>query len=249
MSGLQDKVAIVTGGGSGIGQGTAERLAAVGATVVVADLDLAAAQGVAAELPGALAVQADVADEDAVDRLFDATVSTFGRVDLVHNNAGITEADTTVQDLSLADYERTQAVDARGVFLVLRAALRRMVEQGGGGSIVNTAALVGLVGNSTQPAYTAAKHAVIGLTRVAAANGGPHGIRVNAVCPGMIATPALQTLLDEETKARLTAAIPLGRPGTMAELAASVAWLLSDDAAYITGTHLVVDGGFLACAM
>jgi NAD(P)-dependent dehydrogenase (short-subunit alcohol dehydrogenase family) len=124
-----------------------------------------------------------------------------------------------------------------------------MVEQGGGGSIVNTAALVGLVGNSTQPAYTAAKHAVIGLTRVAAANGGPHGIRVNAVCPGMIATPALQTLLDEETKARLTAAIPLGRPGTVAELAASVAWLLSDDAASITGTHLVVDGGFLACAM
>ena len=188
MSGLQDKVAIVTGGGSGIGQGTAERLAAVGATVVVADLDLAAAQGVAAELPGALAVQADVADEDAVDRLFDATVSTFGRVDLVHNNAGITEADTTVQDLSLADYERTQAVDARGVFLVLRAALRRMVEQGGGGSIVNTAALVGLVGNSTQPAYTAAKHALVGLTRNTAWMYAKRGVRCNAICPGATIT-------------------------------------------------------------
>lgn len=247
----EQRIAIVTGAGSGIGEAIARRLAAQDITVVVADLDTAAAEAVAKDIDG-VAVTTDVGDEGSIENVFAVTADRFGHIDLVFNNAGLGGRTADIVDLTTDEFDRVYAVNLRGVFLGTRAALRRFATQSPGGSIVNTAALVGLTAFSMQPAYTAAKHGVIGITRVAAAQAARYGARVNAVCPGMIDTPGLRAQIPADGGNDPTGAlvrIPARRPGTPDELAAAAVWLAGPDAAYINGVALPVDGGFLATAL
>ncbi len=245
------RVAIVTGGASGIGEAIVQRLAADGAAVVVADLDGEAASAVAKDVDG-LAVRIDVSTEIDVEAVFARTVERYGRVDAVFNNAGLGGRTADIVGLSVEEFDRVYAVNTRGVFLGTRAALRRFTEQGPGGVVVNTAALAGITAMAAQPAYTAAKHAVIGFTRVAAAQAARVGARVNAVLPGMIDTPGLRAQIPVDggpDSFGAVARIPAGRPGTAEELAAAAVWLADPETAYVNGIALPVDGGFLAVAL
>lgn len=247
------RVAIVTGAASGIGEAIAHRLHADGLAVVVADLDLAGAQRVATEIGGP-AVATDVADEDDVGRLFALTVERYGHVNVVFNNAGIGGQTASIAELTVGEFDHLIAVNLRGVFLGTRAALRCFADRPAQyPAVVNTAALVGLTASSTQPAYTAAKHGVIGFSRAAAAQAARHGARVNAICPGMIDTPGLRALGGEpgaQPSSNVSLQrIPAQRAGTTVELAAAACWLASPEAAYINGIALPVDGGLLAVTM
>ena len=246
MRGLRGRVAVVTGAGSGIGAATARRLVTEGMRVVLADIDADAADRVAASAGGeALAVAADVAHVDGVDLPMRRAVERFGRVDAVHLNAGISGPHARFADLDVAAYDRTIEVNQRSVFLGLKAALARFAEQGGAGSVVVTSSLAGLHAGATIVPYVAAKHAAIGLARSAAIEGAPSGVRVNVIAPGLIDTPMQQPLLDAHhgDAAALRARSPLGRMGTPEDVAALVAFLLSDEAAFITGAVMVIDGG------
>lgn len=250
MKGLSNSVAIVTGGAAGIGRATAERFAEEGAQVVVADVD---ADGIAEtvdlieEAGGeATAVTCDVTDEDDVAAMVEEAVDTYGGLDVAFNNAGIEGSTEPIADQSLEDWEATTAVNQTGVWNCLTEELAVMADDGGG-SIVNTASIAGLTAAGGGP-YVASKHGVIGLTRVAATEYGPHGVRVNAVCPGVIETAMIERS-REEMGDQLEAFIdakPLGRAGEPEEIAGAVAWLCSDDASFVTGHPLVVDGGFMA---
>ena len=251
LEGLAGKVAVVTGGASGIGAATAHRLAAEGASLIVVDTNAGGAAQVAESLPGeALGVQADVSVEADVDRYMEAAVGRFGRVDLYHLNAGIAGTIAPLPDVSAEDFDRVLAVNLRGVFLGLRAAFRQYALQGGGGAIATTASIAGLRGAADLFPYHASKHAVIGLTRGAAVYGGPLGVRVNAVAPGIVPTGLMSQPTGEapgpgglEQRARIA---PLRRAGTAAEIASVVAFLLSDEAAFLTGEIVSVDGGAAA---
>jgi NAD(P)-dependent dehydrogenase (short-subunit alcohol dehydrogenase family) len=247
------RVAIVTGGAGGIGAAAARRLVADGTRVVLVDRDEAALDRVAAEVGAVSALVADVTDEAAVDDYVRRAVAEHARVDLFFNNAGIEGRLASIMDLDVADFDRVMAVNARGVFLGLRAVMRQMREQGTGGAIVNTASMAGLRGGTLFGPYVASKHAVIGLTRTAALEGGPLGIRVNAVAPGFIDTRMQQSLLrqrwpddPEAAMATRSATIPLKRYGTAEEVANLVAWLLSDEAGYVTGGVSTIDAGLTA---
>jgi NAD(P)-dependent dehydrogenase (short-subunit alcohol dehydrogenase family) len=243
-----DKVAVVTGAGSGLGRASAERLAAEGARVVVVDIDAERAEQVARSLPTeALAVAGDVADEAAVDDYVARAVAHFGRIDLHHLNAGVFGSFAQLPELSYADFRRVLDVNVGGQFLGLRAAFRQFAAQGSRGTIVITGSIAGLTGSADLLPYTTSKHAVHGLVRSAAAYGGPLGIRVNAVAPGIVPTELFAGAAsatggknDMEHRASTT---PLRRAGTAAEIAAVASFLLSDESAYMTGQIVSVDGG------
>jgi NAD(P)-dependent dehydrogenase (short-subunit alcohol dehydrogenase family) len=250
LQGLDGKVAIVTGGGSGMGAATSRRLAREGAKVAVVDLNEGAAKDVAASLESdAIAVGADVSTEDGVAAYVRATVDAFGRVDLFHNNAGYGGHLAPLWEMSVDEFDKTMAVNTRGVFLGLRAVLRQMATQGDGGAIVNTASVSGLRAVPGQGGYVPSKHACVGLTKVAALDAGPLKVRVNAVCPGLVQTPMLQGLVDEigtEILDMMLTQVPAGRGGEAEEIANLVVWLMSEEASYVNGAVLTIDGGISA---
>jgi NAD(P)-dependent dehydrogenase (short-subunit alcohol dehydrogenase family) len=249
---LEGRVALVTGAGHGIGRATALRLGEEGARVAVVDLDGERADETAALVgedggDGA-AWAADVADPERVATVVAAVVARWGRIDILHSNAGVLLPGSAL-DQTLEDWDRTFAVNVRATFLVARAVLPVMREAGGG-AIVNTASTAGLLGEAGIAAYCASKGAVVNLTRQLAVDFARDGIRVNCVCPGWIDSgfnvPILEGVSDEELAEAIHRSVPMGRQGVPEEIAAVVAFLVSDDAAYVTGQALAVDGGFTA---
>lgn len=242
------QVAVVTGAGSGIGRASAERLAADGARVVLVDVDEERVHRVADGIDGeTLAVRADVSDEAQVQGYLDAAVRRFGRIDLHHLNAGIFGAFTPLPELPLDEFERVMAVNVRGQFLGLRGAFRQFSAQRSPGNIVLTASIASLTGAADLLPYHVSKHAVSGLVHGAAVYGGPLGIRVNAVAPGIVPTElfaaAATTPGGKDDMSRRAATTPLRRAGTAEEIAGVVSFLLSADSGYVTGQIVSADGG------
>jgi len=247
---LADKVVMVTGAGAGIGRETALALARAGARLVLGDIDAAAlhesAQLIREAGADVRALATDVTQAGAVQALVAEAVNGFGRLDGAFNNAGIEEEHNRLADGDEAMFDRIMAVNVKGVWLCLKHQLPVMAAQRSG-AIVNTASVAGLVGAPLRAAYAGSKHAVVGLTKSAAAEYGRRGVRVNAVCPGIIRTAMMDRALarrtPEESQRDPGAASLLGRVGEAGEIAAAVLWLLSDAASYVTGHQLTVDGG------
>ncbi|MQM27941.1 SDR family NAD(P)-dependent oxidoreductase [Glycomyces albidus] len=249
MDRLEGRVALVTGAASGIGHAAVVRLAAEGAAVVVADIQDGPGEAVAEEVRGqggrAVFQHHDVADESSWQGCLQRTLDEFGRLDILVNNAGIGDV-ATIEETSRDDYERTIAVDQTGVFLGMKTAAPALKESGHG-SIVNISSIFGASGGfGTSPAYHAAKGAVRILTKNAALHWAREGVRVNSVHPGFIDTPMLAAVKGTEYETAMIDLTPVGRLGSPDEVAACVAFLAGDDASFITGSELYVDGGFLA---
>ncbi|MFL5770543.1 MAG: SDR family NAD(P)-dependent oxidoreductase [Chloroflexota bacterium] len=247
---LQDKVAIITGAGGGMGRVAAQMFANEGARVVVAEFGEAAGQETVAQVEAgggeATFVRTDVSDEASAKGMIDHAIATYGRVDVLYNNAGVMpEADHSVVDTDVATWDQVMAVNVRGVFLGCKYAIPQMVEQGSG-SVINIASFVALLGCTVpQDAYTASKGAIISLTRSLAVQFGPKGVRSNAICPGPVETPLLMDWLvkDEEAKRIRLARNPTGRFGKPEEIVNMALYLASDESRWTNGASLVVDGG------
>jgi len=244
MGKLQNQVAVITGGVSGIGAATARLFVAEGAKVVLVDLNEEKGKAFEAELKAldaeALFIKANVTVEDEVVHIFKQTLDTYGKVDIVFNNAGIGRVQPT-HELEYSEWRNTVNVDLDGVFLVAREAIREMLKAGGG-VIVNTASMYGWVGSPGSAAYNAAKGGVVNLTRSLALEYAERNIRINALCPGFIDTP----IIPEDYKQALAAATPMKRLGKAEEMAKAVLYLASEDSSFMTGSSLIVDGGYTA---
>jgi NAD(P)-dependent dehydrogenase (short-subunit alcohol dehydrogenase family) len=244
------KVALVTGGGSGIGEACVRRLADEGATVVVVDIDAAGAERVAADAAsdGAAAASffvGDVSDPDQAAAAVEHAVTTHGRLHAAVNNAGISGPLVSTEEFPIDEWRRVLSINLDGVFYCVRAELRHMLAAGGG-AIVNMASMFSVVARDAYPAYTAAKHGVLGLTRAAAIDCVTRGVRVNAVGPAVIRTPLLTATIDQAGADFLASLNPSKRLGETWEVASIVAWLCSDEASFVTGAFYPVDGGFTA---
>jgi NAD(P)-dependent dehydrogenase (short-subunit alcohol dehydrogenase family) len=255
MAGILDgKVALVTGGASGIGRATALAMAREGARVAVSDLSKDGIEGTVALINGiggqSIAIQGDVTKEADVANMVARTVSAFGRIDCAFNNAGVAGRSVgppgeRIHQLSEASVAKMFSVNLMGVFLCLKHEIAQMLKQGGGGAIVNTASIAGLIGLATSGHYVATKHGVVGLTKTAALEYALDGIRVNCVNPGYIKTPMTKETMDERYD-EIMAKVPVRRLGVPEEIAEAVVWMCSDKASFMTGASHVVDGGYSA---
>lgn len=246
---FKGQVALVTGAAKGMGLATARAFAENGASVVLADIDGDLAEREAQRIVGeggtAMGVSCDVADEAQVAAMVDLAVRRYGRVDMAFNNAGIQVPPSDAAEEPLSSFERVTSVNQRGVWACMKHELRVMREQGSG-AIVNCSSLGGLVGLPGRAAYHGTKHAVLGMTKSAGVEYAPRGIRINAVCPGVIDTPMVQDMLDGQSDAMagIIKEQPIGRLGQAEEVAAAVLWLCSPGASFVVGVALPVDGGF-----
>lgn len=242
------RVALVTGAAGGIGRASALGFGRAGAAVVVADVDDAGGRETVelVEAAGgrAVFVHTDVSSSESVQALVARTIEEYGRLDYAHNNAGVAAAQHDVGDLPEAEWDRVQGVMLRGVYLSMKYEIPHLLAEGG--AIVNTASGAGLVGYPGQSPYVSSKHGVLGLTKSAALEYGRRGIRVNAVCPGTALTPMVEAVIEQPgLEEALVALHPIGRIGTAEEIANAVLWLCSDDASFVLGTALSVDGGYV----
>lgn len=251
MGEFSNDVAVVTGGSTGIGRETALAFADRGASVVIGDVNVDGAEETVDTIEAAggeaMAVETDVTGTADVEAMVEAAVDSFGGLDYAFNNAGIGGGETPTADIPEEDWTAVLDVNLRGVFRCVQAELPALLDEGG--VIVNNASVLGRVGFENAAAYTAAKHGVLGLTKVAAMEYAGEDVRVNAVCPGFIETPMLERggiTSDEEMRAQVEALHPVGRLGEPDEIAEAVVWLCSGDASFVTGTALNVDGGYLA---
>lgn len=251
-TGLAGRVALVTGGGSGIGRASALAFARAGAAVVVSDVSASGGEETVRQISAAggeaCFILADVADGEQIAALVAATVSRYGRLDYAHNNGGIEGPLSTVVDLDEGEWDRVIDINLKGVWWCFKHEIPAMLANGGG-AIVNTASVSGLKGfPPLLPAYVASKFGVVGLTAVAARHYARQGIRINAICPGAIDTPMLDRIGEgaQRLGVSLVAENPAGRLGDPAEVAEAVVWLCSDSASFVTGQTLTIDGGFLA---
>jgi NAD(P)-dependent dehydrogenase (short-subunit alcohol dehydrogenase family) len=249
--GLEGRVGLVAGGTSGIGRDTALLFAKAGVKVAVAGRRQREGEEIIKLVQDAgsdgLFVKTDVSKGAQVEELIQKTVEKFGRLDIAFNNAGIEGASTPITRQSEEDFDRTIEINLKGVFLCLKYEIRQMLKQGGGGAIVNMSSILGLVGSVGTAAYSASKHAVIGLTKTAALENAKNGIRINAVCPGATETAMANRLFRVPAVHKYAVSChPIGRFAKPTEVAEAVVWMCSDHASFMTGQSLVLDGGYLA---
>lgn len=251
MNGIDGTVAIVTGGSSGIGRATAERFAEEGASVVVGDVMEAEGEETVRRIRDAggeaTFVKTDVSSDEDVKNLVDTAVETYGQLDFAVNNAGIEGASAPLAEQDEDEWHRVLDINLKGVWLGMKYEIPKLLDNGGG-AIVNTSSVAGLVGFNDLSPYVASKHGVVGLTKTAALEYSSQGVRVNSVAPGVINTPMVARTFEDQPEVleQLEAAEPIGRLGEPEEIANGIVWLCSDDASFVTGFPLAIDGGYIA---